>query len=173
MVKLPATARSQGGFYLMAVIMLSFAVAVLMAALTRLWEGELVRDRERDLLWTGRQFARALTSYRALTPPGEPTAPAGIGDLLLDRRLDPPVRHLRRSYLDPVTGKADWGLDRDPDGRMVGIHSLSLQQPRKPDGFWPQDHALGASARYADRVFRPDPLVIVPVVAPAPADAGG
>lgn len=157
----------QRGFYLLAVLMLSFAVAVMAAALTRLWEAELVRDRERDLIWIGRQFSRALTSYRTFTPPGQPAAPAAIGDLLLDRRVDPPLRHLRRPYLDPVTGKAQWGLERDAGGRIVGIHSLSLQRPRKADGLWPDDPVLGAAPRYAGRVFRADPVPPAPrLIAP-------
>lgn len=154
--------HGQHGFYLLAVLMLSFAIAVMAAALTRLWEAELVRDRERDLIWIGRQFSRALTSYRTFTPPGQPSAPAAIGDLLLDRRVDPPLRHLRRSYLDPVTGKAQWGLERDANGRIVGIHSLSLQRPRKTDGLWPDDPVLGAAPRYAERVFRAGSLPVAP-----------
>lgn len=165
--------RSQGGFYLMVVVMLGFAVAVMVAALTRLWEAELVRDRERDLIWVGREFTRALTSYRGFTPPGQPPAPGSIGDLLLDRRVDPPLRHLRRAYSDPVTGKAQWGIEQDANGRIVGIHSLSLQHPRKPDGYWPDDPGLAAVARYADRVFRADPMTIVPRAIVAPPSEGG
>ncbi len=164
------SARSQGGFYLMAVVMLSFAVAVMVAALTRLWEAELVRDRERDLIWVGREFTRALTSYRGFTPPGQPASPGSIDDLLLDRRVDPPLRHLRRAYLDPISGKARWGIERDANGRIAGIHSLSVQRPRKPDGYWPDDPVLGAVPRYADRVFRAAPATIAPRAVVAPPD---
>lgn len=173
MVTRSAGVRSQGGFYLMAVVMLSFAVAVMVAALSRLWEAERVRDRERELIWVGREFTRALTGYRVFTPPGQLPSPRSIDDLLVDRRMDPPIRHLRRAYLDPVTGKAQWGIEQDATGRIAGIHSLSVQRPRKADGYWPDDAVLRAAPRYADRVFRADPVVIVPrAVVPRPNEDG-
>ena len=41
-------------------------------------------------------------------PKGE--YPRQIEDLLEDRRFTPPLRHLRRQYVEPVTGSMEWGL---------------------------------------------------------------
>lgn len=136
-------------------LFVAFVVAVLLAGLTRLWEAQAHRERERALLWTGFQFSDALASYAAVTPEGQPAAPQRLEDLLLDARVDPPVRHLRRVYADPLTGSSEWGLVLDTQGRIAGIHSRSPARPLPPDGVWPEVRAFAAARRYSDWVFRP------------------
>lgn len=58
-----------------------------------------------------------------------PDAAAGSGperleQLVEDNRIQPPARHLRRIYRDPMTGRAEWGLIR-AGTRIVAVHSLS------------------------------------------------
>ena len=47
------------------------------------------------------------------------------------------LRHLRRLYRDPLTGSADWGVVKGPDGGVIGVYSQAPGKPLKQDGFPP------------------------------------
>jgi type II secretory pathway pseudopilin PulG len=145
----------QRGIAMIVVVFLAFVVAVLLAALARLWEAQSLRDRERDLLWAGRQFQVALSDYAAVTPAEMPMAPLRLEDLLLDERVDPPLRHLRRIPVDPLTGSSNWGLVKDAQGRIAGVHSTSTAKPLEADGLWPEVRAFTGAKSYREWVFRP------------------
>lgn len=117
---------------------LLIAVAVIAAGATAALgagAGIQQRDTEAELLAIGQEFRRALQGYADATPFGQPDAPRELAELLRDPR-DPGVRrYLRRIYPDPLTGKAEWGIDRFPDGRIRGIHSLSRTPTIRRAGF--------------------------------------
>ncbi|MBB3176031.1 type II secretion system protein [Variovorax sp. Sphag1AA] len=80
--------------------------------------------------------------------------PATLEDLLKDDRFPGIRRHLRKIFVDPMTGKAEWGLVK-VSGRIVGIHSLSTKVPIKLAGFEGEDHAFNGARSYASWVFGP------------------
>ena len=88
------------------------------------------------MLFVGNQFRQAIRSY-VQAGPGQ--YPATLKDLLLDPRSPTPRRHLRRLFIDPITGKPDWGLVLAPEGGIMGVHSLSSREPLKRANFEPQD----------------------------------
>ncbi len=89
------------------------------------------REREADLLFIGRQYQRAIGSYYERSPHGSHQYPQRLEDLLQDRRHAKPMHHLRRIFVDPMTGSREWGLLRNEQGRIVGVHSLSRRVPLK------------------------------------------
>lgn len=95
-------------------------------------------ERERELIFIGHQFRDAIRSYY-LTGPGVRRYPQKLEDLLLDPRLPGVRRHLRRLFVDPVTGKSEWGVVMAPEGGIMGIHSLSEMEPLKQANFDPAD----------------------------------
>lgn len=114
------------------------------------------RDKERELLAMGRQFRQAIARYyetqssaNAATPR---QYPASLEELLQDPRSAGIQRHLRQVFVDPMTGKAEWGLLKIA-GRIVGVHSLSDKLPIKQDGFEADDAGFRGSERYSDWVF--------------------
>ncbi len=114
------------------------------------------RDKERELLAMGRQFRQAIARYyetqsaaNAATPR---QYPASLEELLQDPRSVGIQRHLRQVFVDPMTGKAEWGLLKVA-GRIVGVHSLSDKLPIKQDGFEADDAGFRGSERYSDWVF--------------------
>lgn len=123
------------------------------------------RDSEAELLAIGVEFRNALQSYADATPVGQPTAPKALSDLLRDPRYLGTKRHLRRVYPDPFTGKAEWGLVRDPDGRIAGIHSLSATPVLRRTGFPVGMETFEKSERYDEWVFA---LMPTPQGAPSP-----
>jgi type II secretory pathway pseudopilin PulG len=91
---------------------------------------------EEELLEIGAQFSEALRSYAAATPQGQPQQPPSLQDLLKDPRFPNPRRHLRKIFVDPVTGKAEWGILYIGDKvGVLGVYSLSNARPLKVANF--------------------------------------
>ena len=58
-----------------------------------------------------------------------------LEELLQDPRYPDIRRYLRKIYLDPMTGSAEWGLVTGPGGEIYGVHSLSGDEPLKKANF--------------------------------------
>ncbi|WP_418119363.1 hypothetical protein [Variovorax sp. 350MFTsu5.1] len=86
--------------------------------------------------------------------------PSSLEDLLKDERFPGIRRHLRKIFVDPMTGKAEWGLVQ-VSGRIVGIHSLSTAVPIKQAGFESDEQAFTGAQSYAEWIF--SPLAQMPV----------
>ena len=150
-------ARQHGFTY----IGLLIAVAVIAAAGAVVLEagaGLQRRDQETELLAIGQEFRAALKSYAEATPVGQPDAPREITELLRDARQPGILRHLRRLYHDPLTGKADWAIVRSPEGRIIGLHSLSPTPSYRQSGFPVGLEAFAKATRHDEWVFAYAPV---------------
>jgi hypothetical protein len=162
--------RRQRGFSYLWVLML---VALMGVGLTVAADLDAIasrREREAQLLVVGRQFQVALGRYHAGGADGaRHEYPATLEDLLRDPRVPGVRRHLRKVFVDPITGNKQWGLVR-LNGRIVGVHSLSEQEPIKQDGFTPEHRALKGKKKYAEWLFvyPPELLITQPDGAPMP-----
>jgi type II secretory pathway pseudopilin PulG len=145
--------RAEAGFaYLL--LLVAIAVVGIVAASTVSIGARLARrDAELQLLVVGAEFERALQSYAAAMPQGQSTRPTALADLLLDPRYPGVRRHLRKLYLDPMTGREGWGIVRDPQGGIVGVYSLDSSQPIKRAGFDMQYARFEGAKSYADWTF--------------------
>jgi type II secretory pathway pseudopilin PulG len=99
---------------------------------------------EQELLEIGAAFSAALTSYAEATPRGQPQQPSSLDELLKDPRFPGARRHLRKIFVDPITGKAEWGIvwlnkGKGIDGAggsgVVAVYSLSEAKPLKQANF--------------------------------------
>lgn len=150
---------AQAGF---TYVVLLIAVALIaVGAASVLESGAQLQRRaaEAELLAIGMEFRAALKRYAEATPFGQPDAPKEVGELLRDPRHPGIVRHLRRLYADPLTGRQEWGWVRTPDGRIVGVHSLSKTPTLRRSGFPPGLEAFAQAQRHDEWVFawRPFP----------------
>lgn len=150
------SAGRQEGFTYVAVLILVATLGAVGAAFGELTSHAAQRERERDLLFAGNEYRKAIASYYRHTPGAIKRYPASLADLLEDRRYPVPVRHLRRLYRDPVTGSANWGLLAAPEGGIRGVHSLSTEPPIKSGGFAYRDRALEGASRYSEWHFAYD-----------------
>jgi hypothetical protein len=98
------------------------------------WHAESRRLKERELLFAGEQYRRAIGLYYEHSP-GVKKYPPSVGDLLLDTRYPVVQRYLRRAYADPVTGSPEWGIVEGPEGGIAGVYSLSADRPVKRTHF--------------------------------------
>lgn len=156
MVK-PAAAQ-RGMIYLVLLLALA-AIGGAAAVNLQLAETARLRAGETELLFIGGEFRRALQSYAEATPVGFPAAPLQLEELLRDARAPGIRRHLRRLYVDPLTGRADWQIERGIDGRITAVRSRSHTPTFRQENFSPEDSAL-AGARFHDewRFAGPAPL---------------
>jgi type II secretory pathway pseudopilin PulG len=116
------------------------------------WQYQVRAEKEKQLLFVGAEFRNAINSYYASSPDAAKVYPATLNDLLLDKRMPNIKRHLRKIYLDPMTGKADWGFATQ-QGRIVGIYSRSILAPYKQKGFNVAEEALVGAKTYKDWIF--------------------
>lgn len=135
--------RGQAGFTYIGLLIAVVIFGMGSVGAARLLASTERAEREAELLFVGHQFRQAIQSYvQAGTKAGQ--YPATLDDLLLDRRYPTPRRHLRRLFVDPITGKADWGLVNAPEGGIMGVHSLSEREPLKRANFEPEDGHFAA-----------------------------
>lgn len=144
--------RESGVTYLAVLFLMAIgAVAIAGQGAFSALDGQ--REREEELLFVGAQFRQAIASYYESTPGPVKRYPDSLEDMLLDRRFEPARRHLRRIYLDPITGSKIWGDVRAPEGGVMGMFSLSRSRPVKQAGFAERDNTFAGKARYSEWVF--------------------
>lgn len=154
----PVRAPQAGFTYLW----LLFAIAVAGAAAAAIGERASVarqREKEAELAFRGQAIARAIASYWAATPAATKELPSALAELVEDRRGPAIVRHLRRVYDDPFTGRPDWVLITADDGRVRGVRSGAEVVAFSVVGL--ASAPSGTSRRVSERLF---------VFAPAPAE---
>ncbi len=191
---MPAARRQQGFTYLSLIILVAIIGLVAAAGLKM---GALLQRRaaEQELLDIGAAFGDALASYARATPAGQPQQPGSLKDLLKDPRFPGTRRHLRKLHVDPITGRAEWGLMYLAGGSgVVGVYSLSDARPIKVGNFEPRFQQFAGRERFSDWKFTsaalagqaqapaapslavPDPAAApppMPVPAPMPAPQPG
>lgn len=151
--------KSQGFTYLVLLFMVAMLGATL--ALTgHLWKKTMQQEKERELLFVGNQFRRAILLYYERTPSALKQYPNELSDLVKDNRYPSMQRYLRELYRDPVTGNIDWGIIKAPEGGIMGVYSLSTNAPQKTGNFSQQYAQFANSQKYADWqfIYRPNLL---------------
>ena len=145
---------AQRGFTYIGLLLAVALMGAALAATGSVWSVHAQREREADLLYAGDQIRAAIKRYYEEVPHGQQHRfPQRLEDLLLDRRWPTVQRHLRRLYLDPMTGSADWALVPAPGGGILGVHSRSTAAPLKRQGFGRLDTAFEDAATLADWRF--------------------
>lgn len=114
------------------------------------------RAAEDELLFIGSQFQDALKAYYESTPPGMKPFPSKLDDLLLDKRSPVPRRHLRKVFVDPITGKQEWGT-LSTGGGITGVFSLSTEHPIRVAGFEDRFSRFEGRSKYSDWIFEYTP----------------
>jgi type II secretory pathway pseudopilin PulG len=176
------TPAAQRGFTYLILLFAVAAGGAALAAAATLWTTAAKRQRELESMFRGQAIADAVGRYRRLVvaaAPGQPLpgGPKTLEVLIEDPRWPNTVRHLRRIYDDPLTGKPDWVLLRDADGSINGLHSRSDLPALVLRDLPPAEST--APRKVSDRVYQPSAAALaasassppgVDAVPPTPTD---
>ena len=141
---------AEAGFTYIAILIAVAIFGVGLAAAGVIWHTAAQREREAELLFVGHEFRKAIQAYTAR---GAGLYPRTLPDLIEDRRYPNIQRYLRKIYVDPMTGRAEWGLVRAPDGGILGVHSLSDERPIKTANFDLVDQEFEGKSKYSEWIF--------------------
>ncbi|WP_229634261.1 type II secretion system protein [Duganella qianjiadongensis] len=176
------TQRRQHGFTYLSLMILLAIIGLVTASSIKLGS-VLQRSRaEQELLEIGAAFSDALQSYAEATPAGQATMPPSLKELLRDPRFPTLKRHLRKIFVDPVTGRAEWGIVYAGEHTgVLAVYSLSTARPVKISNFPQRFASFAGVSRISDWKFTagqmsasPAPAgetnspPVAPAVAPSP-----
>ena len=146
------TGAGRAGGYTYIVVLVLLAVLSAAAALTlEVADTQARRSAEAELLGVGHEFERAFASYYRQSPVGARRFPDRLEDLTRDPRAAGVRRHLRRVYLDPLTG-GDWGTVPAPGGGIMAVYSKGAEVPFRQA---PAALAMGPAASAATPDAKP------------------
>jgi type II secretory pathway pseudopilin PulG len=156
--------KTQRGFTYVG-LLLSVAIAGAgLAAFAEVASHAGQREKEAELLFRGNAFQAAIGSYYKK----EQRYPKSLENLLKDERYPMPVRHLRKLYVDPMTGTADWAVVEAPGGGVMGVHSRSEETPVKTGNFLLKNAEFAKAQRYSEWKFVHSPTGLSPRVEKSP-----
>ncbi len=153
MRRLPPMPSHQCGVTYVGVLILVALMGITAAVAADVWHTSRKRESEGDLLFVGNQFRLAIGHYYDLSPGPTKTFPRSLNDLLRDPRTPGIQRHLRRVYLDPMTGSDEWGLVKAASGEILGVFSRSEEIPFKKANFRKADASFEGKQRYSEWTF--------------------
>lgn len=144
----PTRHGKQAGVAYLALLIFIACMGAALGVVGTIWHQAQLRAKEQELLFIGLEYRKAIRSYY-YTLPSANAYPQTLDVLLLDSRVAGIKRHLRRPYRDPLTGNAQWGLVKAPDGGIMGIYSLAGGQPLKAANYPPELGWSGGKTSYA------------------------
>jgi type II secretory pathway pseudopilin PulG len=153
--------RREAGFTYLTILFVIALMGTGLALAGEVWHTVALREKEVELLHVGNQYRKAIERYY----------PRALGDLLKDPRKPGVERHLRRLYMDPLTGSDEWGIVKAPDGGVMGVYSRSEAAPIKVAGFRPAQQGFENAKQYSDWkfIFTPAAQAAKPIpAAPTP-----
>lgn len=147
-----AVGRPQAGVAYLAVLIVIAAMGAALGVTGSLWQHVQQREKERQLLFVGMQYRRAIQQYYE-SPVSQKRYPPTLEALLLDERSPAIRRYLRRLYRDPLTNSFDWGIVPAPQGGIMGVFSLAEGKPLKQANFPAELAWEGGKSSYAEWQF--------------------
>ncbi len=149
-----AAGKRQTGIAYLALLIVIAAMGAALAATGSLWHEVQQREKERELLFVGTQYRRAIKQYYESLQTQKKYPPT-LEALLLDERTPAIRRYLRQPYRDPMRHPKEskdameskqWGLVLAPQGGIMGVYSLAEGRPFRQANFpaelgWDNDKA--------------------------------
>ena len=144
--------KSQLGFTYMGLLMVIAIAGIGMAGVGIVWHQESQREREKELLFIGAEYRKAIGSYYENSPVGTKQYPQTLQELLLDKRSPNIMRHIRKLYADPFAHNKAWNLVLE-QGQITGVYSTAESKPIKKTGFSSIEESFSEAATYKDWRF--------------------
>lgn len=143
----------QSGFTYIGILMIIAISGIALAGVGIVWHKHTQRENEKELLYIGEQYRKAILSYYENSPTGLQQFPKELKDLLTDERMpDKKIHHIRKLYADPISHGNPWELVRQGD-QITGIYSASKASPIKKVGFPAPNESFAEAKSYQDWKF--------------------
>ncbi|MEN6310529.1 MAG: hypothetical protein ABFD80_03230 [Acidobacteriota bacterium] len=97
-------ARGRKGYVVMILMLAVFAIGIGLLAAVPLWQTEVRREQEEELIFRGNQYVEAVRLYTAKNPGRFPTS---LKELL-------EKKFIRKLYKDPLTESGEWTVICNP-----------------------------------------------------------
>lgn len=145
-------AGMQRGVTYLWMLFLVFLLGLGLGKSLELYSTVMQREKEQELLLTGRLYRQAIEEYYRSSPGYLRKYPEKLEDLLRDPRYLSTRRYLRRLYPDPVSG-LPFDVVASPEGGIMGVRSPSGKVPKKSSGFKVGEETFTAARSYQDWDF--------------------
>lgn len=145
--------RHAGGFTYIGLLILIVLLGIGLAFAGQVWHTSAQREKEKELIFVGDQFRRAIAAYYAGNTGMGDRYPKSFEELLLDPHQPAVRRYLRKVYADPLTGTTEWGLIKSSAGGIMGVYSLAAGRPLKQAGFAERNAGFSGASEYAGWQF--------------------
>lgn len=99
--RLPSCRRGEHGYNMVVLMVLVTVMNVLVAAALPAWSGVIQREKEKELIFRGLQYAEAIRVFQQRF---------GRLPIRLEELVEVEPRSIRRLWEDPMSGTARWGL---------------------------------------------------------------
>ena len=86
-------------------------------------------SKERRLIAAANEIVAALKAYSDASPGTAKDFPLELADLRHDPRMLAEVSYLSVLPVDPVAQNQDWGVMRNQNNQVIGVHSVSNETP--------------------------------------------
>jgi hypothetical protein len=117
-------------------------------------------EKEDRLIFVGSQYRLAIERYYENSPGPVKQFPRRLENLVSDGRLTPDARYIVELHPDPLGGE-HWGLVKNAEGGIIGIHSLSESVPVKVSDFGMGNEQFADRSTHAEWVFKYTPKTTV------------
>lgn len=150
-----ARTSSSGGFTFFGLLFAIMLIGLALAGASAIWQVQLQRYKEQQLLYIGKQYSDAIASYYKAAPGGAKQYPRKLTELLRDPRYPTIKRHIRKLWPDPLTTRGNWALVTDSQGGIAGVYSRARGKPLMQPDFGPGEFegAPRQKQRYAQWKF--------------------
>ncbi|MGP1717470.1 MAG: type II secretion system protein [Methylophilus sp.] len=148
--------RAPRGFSYIGVMVTLVIAAIGMQGAAVMWQQQTQRANEALLLEVGEAYRLAIGRYYESTPQPVKQYPLTLSELTEDKRFPVLKRHLRRVYADPFATKQGM-VTIVRDGRIIGVHSQSLQVPIRSTGYQEFQSSFKSAKHYRDWQFIYEP----------------
>jgi type II secretory pathway pseudopilin PulG len=142
----------QGGFTFIGLLVIIAISGIVLSAVGIVWQQDVQRTKEQELLYFGDQYRRAITHYYENSPGGAKQFPQKLSQLVLDKRFPTIKRHIRTLYPNPMSADKEWTLIKE-QGRIKGVTTASTAAPIKQAGFDDIYKDFDQAKSYADWQF--------------------
>ena len=149
----------QKGFTYIYALTLIMIMGIMLGMVGQSWKSIMQREREKELIFRGCQIKEAIEKWYSPKPGQHVATPLlDLKSLVDDPRQQRPMHWLRRLYEDPMTGKTDWRIIKDPSLGISGVASTSDETPIKLDfNDIPSLAGLSGRKKYSEWEFVYDP----------------